>query len=192
MIGDEVAERLIPAFGRAAAYYAQRWGVDAQELEAQMYLHLCLHAEGARHACGPLLEQQPAYIATWAARACRTSVRRAWRRARVEVELCEEVVGAVGQDMGEAGTLAENIRALGAAWAVDTAEAAGIVEGEKETARLAEFGRVLGTLRAEERRIAAHLISGTAVYQLERRKLAPRRAASRVRARLVGALRGTA
>jgi hypothetical protein len=154
MITPALYHKLQAAFTKHANFHAPRWDVDAGDFEGWMWEVLLAKGAGVIHQCGPLFDQTPAYIATWAARYAAKRVQREWRAESLDESLpCPERRAYTYSSE----TFSDFLERMGAEWGIDTSEAVDAVQsGEVSPA----FEAYIRSLTPQDKRIAALLLSG--------------------------------
>lgn len=157
-------QRLAATFAKHARYYAKHQGVDAGDFEAWMWEVLLAKGVGTVHACGPLLSQTPAYIATWAAR---YAVKRVQREARAE-ELSESLTYQVAPSYSN--DFIAYLERIGAEWGIDVSSAVAIIGDGSVSPAFEQYIRDLGP---QDKRIAVLLLSGLKCHHIYDARFAP-------------------
>lgn len=183
MISRALYQSLAPTFAKHARYRAARWDVDESEFENWMWEVLL--SKGARvvHRCGPLLEQKPAYIATWAARYATKRVERQWHAESLD----ESMPYTVGPTYGN--SFADYLEQIGAGWGIDVSAALDAIGGSEVSPA---FEAYIRSLAPEDKRVAALLLSGLKRSHIAEQHLAPRPQARRIRQELIQVLKKAA
>lgn len=178
-------QRLAPTFAKHAAYHAPRWGVEAGDFEHWMWEKLLEKGAGVVHACGPLLDQTPAYIATWAARYAVKRVQREWQAECLDESMPDPAKRAYAE------TFSQYLERMGAEWGIDVSIALGAIGADEVSP---EFEAYIRKLTPKDKRIAALLLSGLNRSHIDKqfRKIAPRRRTNRIHSELYQVLKKAA
>lgn len=157
-------QRLAATFAKHACYHAKRHGADAGDFEAWMWEVTLAKGAGTIHKCGPLLNQTPAYIATWAARYAVKRVQQQWHAEMIDESMTYQVAPSYSDEF------TDYLEHIGALWGIDVSQAIRVIDGGSVSPAFEQYIRSLGP---QDKRIAVLLLSGLKCHHIYDVRYAP-------------------